>query len=211
MKIANRLTPHALAALVVLTVLTGAAVSPLTDVAEAQQPMLWGITWNVSIPFGDTKDFVDQVSFRGIGLHARKFTDDEYSYGFTTSWNVFYEKSTDTWQQPDADGAISGTQLRDINAVPLYVNAHRYWGDEIGFRPFLGLNVGLLYSYRRLDMGMYTWNDDKWQFALAPDVGVLFPYSSFLGFAGARYNYAFKSGDFEAQQYLEMYVGFGLR
>jgi len=179
MRIANRLTPHALAALVVLTVLTGAAVSPLTDVAEAQQPMLWGITWNVSIPFG--------------------------------AWIVFYEKSTDTWQQPDADGAISGTQLRDINSVPIYVNAHRYWGDEIGFRPFLGLNVGLLYSYHRLDMGMYTWNDDKWQFALAPDVGVLFPYSSFLGFAGARYNYAFKSGNFEAQQYLEMYVGFGLR
>ena len=62
MKIANRLTPHALAALVVLTSLTGAAVSPLTDVAEAQQPMLWGITWNVSVPFGDTQDFVAQVS-----------------------------------------------------------------------------------------------------------------------------------------------------
>ena len=34
---------------------------------------LWNVTYDMSVPLGDTKDMVDKMSFRGIGIDGRGF------------------------------------------------------------------------------------------------------------------------------------------
>jgi hypothetical protein len=57
---------------------------------------------------------------------------------------------------------------------------------------------------------MVRFEEDNWHFALAPEIGWQLPWESFLGYVGVRYHYAFKAGNFDAQQYFEFKIGFGL-
>ena len=47
--------------------------------AEAQGDWWWGVTYNVSVPSGNTKDFIDNTSWRGASLEARKALWGEYA------------------------------------------------------------------------------------------------------------------------------------
>ncbi len=92
---------------------------------------------------------------------------------------------------------MSGTQIRYINSIPLMLNAHYYIGGKRDqLRPYLGVNVGTYYITQRLDMGVYTLQNDNWHFGIAPEFGFLAEVSrgTYLTASG-RYNYAFDSGD----------------
>ena len=199
---------NVLAFLAVL-VLVGALVGPLSGTAVAQMPMLWGVSYNVSYPTGNTNDFIDKISFRGMGLHARKYLNTDNSVGGSVSWNVFALKETGTWD--DGGRTLTGTQMRDINAVPIYVNYFHYFGDELGWRFLVGLNAGTMYVDQRVDVGIFRFDENQWQFAFAPEIGFMMPYDAFLGFVDLRYNVSLEAGEVEGQSYLELIIGFGLR
>jgi len=163
--------------------------------AMAQNQVLSGITWNIGLPSGRMSDFMDKASFGGFAIEGRRFLSEEFSVGGSFSWNYWSEKTGDIIQLKQ--GAVSGTQIRYVNSIPLLANAHYYIGDKNDeIRPFLGVNVGAYYVRQRLDMGIWTLDVDHWHFGLSPEAGVLFKVDrdTYIGATG-RYNYAFASGE----------------
>ncbi len=163
--------------------------------AMAQNKVLSGMIWNIGLPTGRMSNFMDKTSYGGFGIEARNFVSDEFSVGGSLSWNYWSEMTGETIQLKQ--GAVSGTQIRYVNAFPLMVNAHYYIGDRKDqLRPFLGVNVGAYYILERLDMGIYSVDNDHWHFGVAPEAGVMIEMSrdTYLTATG-RYNYAFASGD----------------
>jgi outer membrane protein len=75
------------------------------------------------------------------------------------------------------------------------------------FNPFVGLGVGTLYTFRDIDMGMFTQESDVWQFALRPQVGVLVDTGMGNLILGAKYFSGFKANDTEGQSYFTINVG----
>jgi hypothetical protein len=169
----------------------------------------FGIAWGISVPTGDTNDFISKVSFRGMSVEWRNFYMRDAAYGINVGWNVFNQTDDETMYF--TNGAVTGKRWHYVNAIPIYGSWFKYFSDDRrSSRFYAGINAGTAWIERRTEMGMYQLTEDNWHFAVAPEVGWNLPWDSFLGYVGARYNYAFKAGDMEAQQWIEFKIGFGL-
>lgn len=197
---------------------TAALLAAFAGDAQAQD-WWWGITYNMSatssLPGTSDADgdFVEDFSFRGIGLEARYVPQrgGSLSYGFSASWNVLTEKTDEVVNLPGGD--LSGTQLRYVNAIPLLLNLHTYLGSAGGIRPYLGLNAGTWYIERRADVSVVSIEDDNWHLGWAPEIGFVIPMGSpEVGLiANARYNWAFSAGGSGDQTYWGFNLGFVYR
>jgi hypothetical protein len=148
------------------------------------------LTYSVSIPSGDTKTFVDEISWRGVGLDYRYLIDRQYSVGLFFGWNVFYQRTNKTTEIEN--GAVTGTSDRYLNFFPIMANIHYYFGERKSVRPYVGLNAGGYYVNQRFAIGVFLWEDDSWQWAIAPEAGVAIPVERDFGILlNGKYNYAF--------------------
>lgn len=188
------------------------------------QDWWWGITYQMSttssLPVNSNSDFnfIEDFSFRGLGMDARYLPerDAKYSFGFNMGWNVLNEKNDfgterNTISLPNAD--VTGTQLRFLNSVPLMANAAYYFGDRGGIRPYVGLNAGTYYIERRVDIGVSAVVDDNWHFGWAPEVGVVVPLGrpDVALLAMIRYNWAFSAGGTGDQKFWGFNIGIAYR
>jgi len=146
-------------------------------------------TYSVSFPSGDTKTFIDQISWRGIGLDYRYLIDRQYSIGLFFGWNVFHERTNKTTETDN--GAVTGTSDRYINAFPIMANIHYYFGQRKSIRPYVGLNAGGYIMLQRFEIGIFAWQKDQWQWGVAPEAGVVIPVERDFGIMlNGKYNYA---------------------
>ena len=188
------------------------------------QDWWWGITYNMSatssLPANSNSDinFIEDYSFRGIGIEARYVPDRnaKYSIGFNFGWNVLNEKNDfgserNTVSLPGAD--ITGTQLRFLNSIPLMANAAYYFGDRGGIRPYVGINAGTYYIERRVEIGVSAITQDNWHFGWAPEVGLVVPLGrpEVAMLFTVRYNWAFSAGGTGDQKYWGFNIGFAYR
>lgn len=178
--------------------------------SAAAQNGLFGISYNTALPMGETGDFIDAYSWRGVSLEARWLKSPNVSAGFFAGWNVFHEKETGDFFDPDDTKAFSGTRMRTINAFPLLLTGHYYFGEEYGSRPYLGLGIGTYRTRQETTLGIFAEEKRNWQFGLAPSLGWLIPVGSDQTHINleVRYHYAFKSGDAITQSYLGVNLGF---
>jgi hypothetical protein len=147
-------------------------------------------TYSVSLPQGDTKEFTDEISWRGIGLDYRYVIDRAYSVGLFFGWNVFYERREGVSEVEN--GAIYGTSDRTLNLFPIMVNYHYYFGERKSIRPYVGINAGGYIVNQQFAIGIFLWEDDSWQWAVAPEAGVVIPVERDFGLiVNGKYNYAF--------------------
>ncbi len=168
----------------------------LATAANAQYG-LGVVTYDITFPSGDLKEFTDNESWRGITIEGRKFFRPQLSAGLSWAWRTFHE-NTDELITFDG-GAASGNQFRTIYVSPILAVFHAYLYDpwsNATILPYAGLGVGTYWIEKKLDMGIYTISDSNWHFGLAPEVGVMIPvgYSSQL-IATFHYNYVFGNGD----------------
>ena len=180
----------------------------LSTRSKAQHDGYSSITYAVSFPLGDTKDFADGVSWRGLGFDYAKFlgAGESTSVGFTAAWVVFNEKKPSETTIKD-NLAVNGTQFRYLNSFPLLVVGRKYFGSE-AVKNFVGLGVGTIHNQQRLEVGTFAFEDNQWHFALAPEVGVKFRISYDIYWdLFARYNYSFKAGTIDAQSYITLQTG----
>ena len=155
-----------------------AALPPTADVRADNNT--FGIAWGVSVPAGDTRDFISRMSFRGSTV--------QFPNGAITGKR---------WHFINAVPIYAGWFK--------YFN-----GDKRSSRFYAGMNAGTAWIERRTEISLYALTDTNRHFAVAPEVGWQLPWDSFLGYVGARYHYAFKAGDTRAQQWFEFKIGFGL-
>ncbi len=179
------------------------------------QDVLTGFTYQISFPTSNTKDFTNDVSFRGIGVEGRKMVMQNTSVGVSFDWNVFHTEINEILNLEElTDGEITGdvsggAQNRITNAFPMLVTVHQYFGEEGGkATPFVGLGVGTYLIKRRFEIGVFGFDDNTWHFGLAPELGfgIKTGWNSFF-YSTARYNYAFASGGVDAQSYFGIKIG----
>ena len=176
--------------------------------AQAQSNRLWwAFTYQGALSSGDTKNFVDQFSWRNVGLEGRSFMNPDLSVGVFFGWNVFNDEGEGLVSLGSAD--ISGYQYRFVNAFPMLLTAHYYLGDRTGPRAFVGTGVGTYWIENRMELGLTAVTVDNWHFGLAPEVGLMIPTAGFSeAYLSAKYNYAFESGGI-THSYWTFGVGIG--
>ena len=181
------------------------AVPLLTTHVQAQGDWWWGVTYNISVPTGNTKDFVDKTSFRGASLEARKMIGQNASWGLLFGWYVFDQMRVDSVSAPGVD--ITGKPFNYVNVFPIQLTGHYYLGKRRGVRFFLGGGAGLMFYKQRTDVGLFRIEQNKTLLGIAPEIGVAIPLSwSLRGVVNVRYNYTTSSGDVPSQSWF----GFGL-
>jgi hypothetical protein len=196
----TRRTLIPLAALVVLLV---------TPAARADiPPTLVGVSYQFSIPIGETYNYTPPVSWRGVGLDLATFIRRDLAVGLAFGWIVFHENITSTITIRGTE--ITGNQDRTLNIWPTLVNAR--WFPKISsnrdIQPYVGANVGGYIIERYLAIGLSSAQETHYHFGLAPEIGVFFQNPIGAVFLNARYNMAFASGGVPFQQFLTISLGY---
>ena len=181
------------------------------------QDWISSITYQISFPSGDTKQFADETSFTGFGLDFRKPVDRYTTVGLMFGWNVFNQRVTKTAELAMENPiTITGLQDRTLNSFPVMLNAHRYLGQGKDTRLYIGLNAGGYYMLQRFSIGINTFQKDQWQWGIIPEIGFVMPLQggSTLILNG-KYNYAFTGqsplgGDIN-HEYWTIGIGFAWR
>jgi hypothetical protein len=180
--------------------------------AAAYEEWLWALNWNVMIPEGKTADFVKDTSYRGLSIEGRKWQGDNLTVGFMFGWNVINQKLFATQSITGDNSAVdlTGTQNRYINTYPVLAGTHIYLGSYGLTRIFAGAMGGGYVVERRVEVGLFAQESQKWQWGVAPEVGILLPFGNSVGFVSARYNYAFENGkDHPEHTYWSAQIGLG--
>jgi hypothetical protein len=175
-----------------------------SSVEAKAQDWWWQFSYNMGTTAGDTRDYIDQFSFRGVGFQGRKMMDfqNTWSLGFDLSWQVFNQENTGTTVLDETNRtALTGTAFKYINAFPLLANAHYYFGGDgrgstLGF---VGLNAGLYYIEQRTEAGLFAITNDNWHFGGAPEVGIAMPAGRTVLTGTVRYNWTAEAGGTDYQ------------
>jgi outer membrane protein W len=186
-------------------------LSLLLSVNLFAQDFLTGLTYSISIPTGNTSDFISNTSFKGLSIDLRKFFSYNASIGFLLGWSAFEEETNKTLSTIHGD--VSGEQSRLINSFPVLITTHYYLGEGREFRPFIGIGVGMYYFYQQLEQVEENLESDKWHFGVAPEAGFAYLLESIYTFVNVRYNYAFSAeneitGISTSQSYITFNIGF---
>jgi hypothetical protein len=177
--------------------------------ARAQlPPMLVGVSYQFSIPIGNTYDYTPPVSWRGVGLDVASFIRPDLAVGLAFGWNVFFNNTTSTITYRGTE--ITGNQDRALNVWPTLFNVR--WFPKISsnrdLQPYIGVNVGGYIIERYLAIGQTAVQETHYHFGLAPEIGVFFQNPVGAIFLNARYNMAFAAGGVPFQQFLSINLGY---
>ena len=172
--------------------------------ANAQE-VIWKLTYDVGIPFSDTKEFTDQASWRGLTLDFDRFIGDNLALGMGFSWSTFVEKESDSYYELEKL-LLHGTQVRYNNNIPLTARI-AYYKPLNTFEIFGSLGAGTVWQETRREIGTFAFVGSYWQFALVPEVGVLIPAGNTDVTARVRYVSGFKTDNAPALSYLSFGLG----
>ncbi len=163
--------------------------------------------YDITIPMGNTRDFISNTSFRGFTMSFGDFVTDNIAVEFRWSWHVFYQEMPYD-EYSDGTRTVSGKQYRYINSFPLAVGG-KYFFTGSGVRPYIGFGLGAYKLRKRTDMGIFYSETRQWQFGLTPEAGILYTFDNGVGImANARYDVMFKAGDIDNQSNLAFSLGF---
>ena len=170
------------------------------------QEVIWKMTYDVGVPFSSTKEFTNQVSWRGLALDFDRFVGDNLAVGMGFSWSTFVEKEADSDYQRE-NILLHGTQVRYINNIPLTVRLS--WYQPLDMMEFYGtLGVGTVWQEARREIGTFAFTDNYWQFAMTPELGIIFPMGSSYLTAKVRYVMGFETDQAPDINYLSVGLGF---
>ncbi len=176
------------------------------------QSFLSVLSYSTALPVGNTGDFVNDFTWRGFSIEGRSFTQRNLSFGIMFGWNYFDQRTDETIQL--SDGAVSGTQIRYLDVIPIMASMHYYLGPKRrkAMRPFLGLSAGTYIISQRLDIGIWAFRRSNWHFGLAPEAGVLVPLGNTSLALSVKYNYAFDAGEdfYEFTDNSHSYISFNI-
>ena len=186
-------------------------LSLLLSVNLFAQDFLTGLTYSISVPTGNTSEYISKTSFAGFSIDLRKFFSYNASVGFLLGWSAFEEETNASLSTIQGD--VTGEQSRLINSFPVMITTHFYLGEGREFRPFIGIGVGMYYFYQQLEQMDNNLESNNWHFGIAPEAGFVYLLESVYAFVNVRYNYAFGAeneitGIATSQSYLTFNIGF---
>lgn len=166
--------------------------------------------YSLGFSTGNLNDFISKMSPRGFTFDYRLMKYNNVGVGLDVGWNIFYDDIPDD-TYTTGNYTFSGKQYRYSNHVPVLLSADYFFLNDGKLLPFAGLGIGTMYTRRTTDMGLFTFEDTAWHFALRPEAGVIFKTDSYLSFSLiAKYYYGLKAGPLEAQSYFTVGLGVAL-
>jgi hypothetical protein len=159
------------------------------------QNKITALHYDISLPDGNTKNYIDKTSWRGIGFDGRWFVNPDIpaTAGISLGWHVFNKETSEPIVSDNA--ALSGYQYRYINSFPLMLTGHYYFGNKDQLWVFVGAGVGTYYIIQRFEVGVFAFEATNWHLGFYPEFGVQIPLREADLFVSTRYNFAFKSGE----------------
>ena len=173
----------------------------------SQSENYFSIQYDMSFPMGELGDYISAPSFRGASAQYRFSATDNILVGIDAAWNVFYEKK-DYDSYTSGTITLTGVQYRYHNQVPLLVAVDYVFTPDKDFPPYLGLGLGTMDSERNTTMGIWSVEENPWQFALKPEIGMMYKFAYSSAFKlGVKYYSGF-GGDLGTLSYLTVSAGF---
>jgi len=166
------------------------------------------ISYEMAVPEGATKDYVDRFSSRGAHLDA----SFELSYAFhlelSAGLNSFNSVKQGVLTTVDGQD-VSGKQFRYLNVIPLMGGFAFHIPLGHGSRFWAGANGGAAYFERVVDLGLNEYSLSDWQWGVQPHVGIAFGLdrSGTALFFDGRWQYFWERHGLPAQQYFSFGVG----
>ncbi|MBN7812836.1 outer membrane beta-barrel protein [Algoriphagus sp. H41] len=174
--------------------------------AQAQRS-LYSFNYVVTVPTGNTADFIDVTSGRGFVFEYQKFIKDHLAVGGEVGHSTIF-KRTENEVYTRETASLSGIQYRYQYAYPIMATAAYYHSFTDLFRPYFTLGIGTVANKRTIEMGMYQSEDTHWQFGFRPELGTLIQPSDNVAFrVGAKYYGTVEGGGLEGQSNLSFNVG----
>ena len=166
----------------------------------------FAVAWSLSLPTGNTYDFNRNLCWRGINVDYLHYYRPTLAWGVNVGYSIFVQNDDQTLYGENF--AITSDRWTYINAVPIYLNAQKIWGEKRTGQIFAGMNAGTAWIEQKETVGLYSTKRSQWMLALAPEVGYNFSWDIWLDYASLRYNYFFEAGEMPAQSWLELRLGF---
>lgn len=164
------------------------------------------MNYGISVPMGETADYIKNTSFRGFSFEFGRFMTDDISIGFLFAWNVFYEDFPRATYEFE-NLRMTGKKYHYINVFPLMATGRYYFMRGAIFRPYAGAGTGAYIINKATDMGLYRDQNKNWHFGIYPEAGFIVEMGREAFFnVGARYNHAFKSGG-DSHSWLSIQTG----
>lgn len=178
----------------------------LTGQIKAQDRFT-SLALNIGIPMGDTKNFVEEATARGLSFDYNKLINENLAVGGGIAWEVFYQEMGQTTTTVETS-SVTGLEYRYMNSFPLHLTGTWFFTPEKAFTPYAGLGVGTIYDRQDKDIGIYRYKEDAWHLSFRPEVGFQYDINNFTGLRfGVRYNQAFAAGNIDASSYLAVTLG----
>lgn len=172
------------------------------------QRSLFSFNYAVTVPTGNTADFIDVVSGRGFYFEYQKFIDSHVAIGGEVGYSTIYER-TENEVYTRETASLSGIQYRYQHSFPILATASYYHSFTDLIRPYFSMGIGTVANRRTIEMGMYESDDTHWQFAFRPEIGALIQPADNIAFRiGAKYYGGASGGGLDGQSQLSFNFGF---
>lgn len=178
----------------------------ITSLSKAQNS-LFSFNYAVTVPMGNTSDFIDQASGRGFVFEYQKFINPHVTLGLEAGHTTLYKRE-DEKVYTEGTASLSGVQYRYQYSWPILATVNYYALRTELFRPYAGFGIGTMASHRKIDMGIFSSNKTHWQLAIKPEIGTLIQPNPNMAFrVGVKYLMGFESNDLAGQSNLNFNFG----
>lgn len=170
------------------------------------------INYRMSAPLGDSHDFISNMSFRGMSADYHYYISEHFAVGLTLGWNTYYKHydyKTGHFLMRDEKVTITGDQFRYLNVIPIMASfRYQLTKGDAAVLPYIGIGIGTNWAETRLEIGDLVAKEKGWQFAFAPEIGMVIPFCEHVGMnVAAQYQYSVKASGLPTLQDLGIKVG----
>ena len=185
-----------------------------STIANAQQQgkTQFNIGYTAAFPASSFKEQLSEKSLRGFRAGVMHGLSNNFSIGFGTGYQDFYQKTPRGMYKLQDGSDLSAVRTHSIQTIPLLILGRYSFAPGKSIQPYVALGAGgNLISYLDL-LGEFV-NEEKAKFGFAarPELGLQIPFGKTKESAfniGASYNFMpVKIGSFENLNHIGLHVG----
>ncbi|MEJ2163480.1 MAG: outer membrane beta-barrel protein [Robiginitalea sp.] len=167
----------------------------------------FALTYSIGFPTGETSDYFNSTSWRGVNIDYHYFLEDGFAIGFSTGWQVFNDSRGYVTETTGTE-SLSGFRYNYLNSFPLLFTGSYFFDSSGDLSPFASLGVGFVYNEFDQDIGLLSDQRTGWPFALRPEIGLDYEINYNVGLrASFRYNYVASGDELPSLPYFAINLG----
>ena len=169
------------------------------------------VNWQIATPV--STNYLKETSLAGGSVEYRKFIKQNMSVGIGLAWNSFEQYiPPKVYEKPDGSQALYTDFVHQVYTLPIYLNAHYYFGGGDKMKPYAGIGLGAQYSEQSAYYNIFVTEEENWGFVARPEVGLLYRFNNDFGLHGnVGFNYATNKNDaFKIDDLKHVYYSIGI-